>query len=79
MVPIPLFAGWDAFNRPLPDVAAPNVNLSIAGTGEVTTPILAVRKSGERFIIALSGPLTNDHPAEWSLPIRFKCLLPSDA
>lgn len=44
-----------------------DVKLTVAGVGNVTAPILAVRKSGERFIIALSGPLTNDHPAEHSL------------
>jgi hypothetical protein len=30
-------------------------------------PILAVSNSGERFVIALSGPLTNDYPAAPSL------------
>ncbi len=44
-----------------------DVQLSIAGPGQVTVPILAVSESGERFVIALSGPLTNDHPAAPSL------------
>lgn len=30
----------------------------------ITVPILATRKNGKRFAIALSGPLTTDHPAD---------------
>ena len=44
-----------------------DLQLSIAGPGQVTVPILAVSESGDRFVIALSGPLTNDHPAAPSL------------
>ena len=31
-------------------------------------PILAVTSTGDRFVIALSGPLTIDHPAVEFLP-----------
>ena len=30
-------------------------------------PILATRKDGKRFVIALSGPLTSGHPADAGL------------
>jgi hypothetical protein len=41
-----------------------SVALSIAGLGDVTLPISARRKDGKRFAIALSGPLTENHPAD---------------
>ena len=44
------------------------VEFSIAGLGTVEVPILAATSTGERFAIALSGPLTNDHPAVAGLP-----------
>jgi len=44
------------------------VKLPLAGLGQVEVPILAVSNDGDRFAIALSGPLTNDHPAVPSLP-----------
>ena len=44
-----------------------NVKFSGAGHGPVEVPILAITSTGERFAIALSGPLTNDHPAAPSL------------
>jgi ATP-dependent helicase YprA (DUF1998 family) len=40
-----------------------NVKFPVAGHGPVEVPILAVSGARERFAIALSGPLTNDHPA----------------
>ena len=45
--------------------ATPTV--SIKGMGNIEIPILATTKSGERFAIALSGPLTTDHPASPSI------------
>jgi hypothetical protein len=39
-------------------------NVTVAGAGDFEIPILAVKKSGKRFAIALSGPLTTDHPAD---------------
>jgi hypothetical protein len=39
------------------------VAFSIANHDDVELPILAVTNRGERFVIALSGPLTTDHPA----------------
>lgn len=33
----------------------------------VTAPILATRKNGKRFVIALSGPLSDSHPADASV------------
>jgi hypothetical protein len=41
-----------------------NSNVTVAGVGDFAVPILAVKKSGKRFAIALSGPLTTDHPAD---------------
>ena len=41
------------------DVAFP-----LAACEPANVPILAVTSSGEQFAIALSGPLTTDHPAE---------------
>ena len=43
------------------------VRVSIAGAKDTEIPILAVAKSGKRFAISLSGPLTVDHPAEASI------------
>ena len=40
------------------------VRITIAGAWDLEVPILAVTKSGNRVVIALSGPLTTDHPAE---------------
>ena len=34
------------------------------GTGTVTAPILATTAGGSKSIIALSGPLTDGHPAD---------------
>jgi hypothetical protein len=42
------------------------VTVSVAGLGKITVPILATRKDGQRLVIALSAPLTNDYAAdEW--------------
>ena len=40
-----------------------DVEFSVEGFGKTNVPVLAVRSTGTRFAIALSGPLTNDHPA----------------
>jgi len=40
-----------------------DANVSVAGQNPVEVPILATTSSGERFVIALSAPLTTDHPA----------------
>ena len=45
-----------------------NVKFPVAGFAPVEVPILAVTGTGERFAIALSGPLTNDHPTVAALP-----------
>jgi len=44
-----------------------SIKVTVAGAGDVKVPILAVKKDGKRFAIALSGPLTTDHPAEPSI------------
>jgi hypothetical protein len=44
-----------------------DATFSVAGSGTVEVPILAVTRGGEQFVIALSGPLTNDYPASPSL------------
>jgi hypothetical protein len=44
-----------------------DAKITIAGTGQVSVPILATTDSGTRMIVALSAPLTNDHPAVPSL------------
>jgi Domain of unknown function (DUF1998) len=44
-----------------------SVRVSVAGAKDTEIPILAVTKSGKRFAISLSGPLTVDHPAEASI------------
>jgi ATP-dependent helicase YprA (DUF1998 family) len=36
----------------------------IPGVGKVTVPILATRSTGDQFAIALTGALTNEHPAD---------------
>jgi ATP-dependent helicase YprA (DUF1998 family) len=41
-----------------------NLPLSIAGVGDITLPISAVRKDGKRFAVALAGPLTENYAAE---------------
>jgi hypothetical protein len=43
------------------------IKVTVAGAGDVEVPILAVRKGGKRFAIALSGLLTTDHPADPSI------------
>ena len=35
--------------------------------GAIQVPILATRSGGKRFALALSGPLTIDHPADPSV------------
>jgi hypothetical protein len=44
-----------------------NPTISVKGVGNIEIPILATTKNGERFAIALSGPLTTDHPASPSV------------
>jgi hypothetical protein len=44
-----------------------NVHFPVGQKGGVTVPILATRKDGKQFAIALSGPLTSGHPADASL------------
>jgi hypothetical protein len=41
-----------------------NVRFNFPEAGEVDVPILAVSKTGKQVVVALSGPLTKDHPAE---------------
>ena len=43
---------------------AVDVPAAVAGLGEVELPISALRNDGTRFVIALCGPLTNDHAAD---------------
>ena len=43
------------------------IKVTVAGVHDVEVPILAVRKSGKRFAIALSSALTTDHPADPSI------------
>ena len=43
------------------------VQIPAAKGASVTVPILATRKNGKRFAIALSGPLTPGHPADATL------------
>jgi hypothetical protein len=43
------------------------ITVSVAGLGKVTVPILATRKDGQRFVIALAAPLTNDYAADESV------------
>jgi ATP-dependent helicase YprA (DUF1998 family) len=54
------------------------VNISVTGIGEIEVPILATTKSGQRFVVALSGPLTSDHAADPSVrELREKTSDPS--
>lgn len=46
--------------------------------GDCTVPILATRQDGTRFVIGLSGPLTNDHPADETL-LKVRSIVPSVA
>jgi hypothetical protein len=46
---------------------APDAELQVAGHPTVGITILAVRSSGERFLIALSSPLTSDYAASASV------------
>jgi hypothetical protein len=41
-----------------------NATLDVPNLGEVRVPILATRKDGAKSVIALTGPLTGDHPAD---------------
>jgi hypothetical protein len=41
-----------------------DVNISLSKIGPIEVPILAVRNDGTQYAIALSGPLTNDFPAD---------------
>lgn len=41
--------------------------IRIGDGDQIEVPILAVREGGKRFAIALSGPLTIDHPADLRL------------
>ena len=41
-----------------------NASVSVPGMGDVTVPILATRLDGVRKIIALAGPLTDEHPSD---------------
>jgi ATP-dependent helicase YprA (DUF1998 family) len=40
------------------------VQISVGKGAHITVPILATRKNGKQFAIALSGPLTTNHPAD---------------
>jgi len=44
-----------------------NAQIIIKDVGKRTVPIVALLGDGARFVIALSGPLTNDYPAAPSL------------
>ena len=41
-----------------------NDMVAVPGLGDVTIPILATRQDGRRFAVALTGPLTTEHPAD---------------
>ncbi|QBM74846.1 DUF1998 domain-containing protein [Sphingomonas sp. AAP5] len=41
-----------------------DATVTVDGMGEVSAPILATVPDGRRFVIALTGPLTSDHPAD---------------
>ncbi len=43
------------------------VRVTAAGAGHVEVPILATRRDGQRFVIALSGPLMADRPGDPSI------------
>ena len=54
------------------------VKISVTGIGEIEVPILATTKIGQRFVIALSGPLTSDYPADPSVrELRDRTSAPS--
>jgi hypothetical protein len=38
--------------------------VGVPGMGDVTVPILATRADGSQMVIALAGPLTDEHPAD---------------
>ena len=44
-----------------------SVQVAVGKGASVTVPILATRKDGKHFAIALSGPLTTGHPADANL------------
>jgi hypothetical protein len=51
--------------RQSPDGAKFGMDVPVtAGGVTLTAPILAESPRGEKFIVALSGPLTADHPAD---------------
>ena len=41
-----------------------NAVVSVPGMGDVTVPILATRSDGVQTVIALAGPLTEEHPSD---------------
>jgi hypothetical protein len=41
-----------------------DATISIAGIGNMSVPILATRKDGERYVVALSAPLTSEYAAD---------------
>ena len=41
-----------------------DATVSVPGIGEVVVPILATSPDGRRIVVALTGPLTSDHPAD---------------
>ena len=43
------------------------IEVAVGKSARVTAPILATRKNGKQFVIALSGPLSAGHPADASL------------
>jgi hypothetical protein len=43
------------------------IEVAAGKSARVTAPILATRKNGKQFVIALSGPLSTGHPADASL------------
>jgi hypothetical protein len=55
-----------------------DAKISVTGIGEIKVPILATTKSEQRFVVALSGPLTSDHAADPSVrELREKTSDPS--
>jgi ATP-dependent helicase YprA (DUF1998 family) len=56
---------WNDLQRQGPDGIVFQMNAAVASRrGMVLAPILAETPNGQKFIIALSGPLTTDHPAD---------------
>ncbi len=56
---------YNDLQRQTPEGIALQMNASVSSRrGMVTAPILAETAAGHKFIIALSGPLTTDHPAD---------------